>query len=67
MSLVDKKCECCKKDIKVRKADVKRGWGRFCSKSCKAKNQTSKRSFHYDNREDCGHPLADGYFGHGQS
>lgn len=26
----------------VRKADVKRGWGRFCSKACKAKEQEAR-------------------------
>ena len=26
----------------VRLADVKRGWGKFCNKSCKAKYQTKK-------------------------
>ena len=35
-TLVIKKCENCKKEIHVRAADVRRGWGRFCSKSCKA-------------------------------
>jgi hypothetical protein len=28
--------------MSVRAADVARGWGRFCSKSCKAKNQEKK-------------------------
>jgi len=28
--------------MSVRAADVTRGWGRFCSKSCKAKNQEKK-------------------------
>lgn len=30
----------CRKEFQARTADVKRGWGRFCSKSCKAKKQT---------------------------
>lgn len=29
----------CGKEITVKVADVKRGWGRFCSKSCKASTQ----------------------------
>ena len=71
--MVSKKCERCDKDMNVRQADINRGWGRFCSKSCKAKQQVSKQSFtykashEYDDMEDCGHPMADGYFGHGQN
>jgi len=30
----------CKKEFEARTADVKRGWGKFCSKSCKAYKQT---------------------------
>lgn len=33
------KCGKCKVDFQARTADVKRGWGKFCSKSCKAKKQ----------------------------
>lgn len=29
----------CGKEFEARTADVKRGWGKFCSKSCKAKKQ----------------------------
>ena len=32
-------CEHCKNKFLARKADVKRGWARFCSKSCKALHQ----------------------------
>lgn len=39
-------CACCKKEVKVRPADVKRGWGKYCSKSCKAKVQ-EKRTGQY--------------------
>jgi hypothetical protein len=35
------KCKCCKTEFEARVADVKRGWGKFCSKSCKAKKQES--------------------------
>lgn len=40
MQMMVKKCQNCKKEITVREADHKRGWGKFCSKSCKAKKQT---------------------------
>ncbi len=32
-------CDNCGSVITVRVADRKRGWGKFCSKSCKAKNK----------------------------
>lgn len=34
------KCEYCHADLEVREADRKRGWGRFCDKSCKAAHQS---------------------------
>ncbi len=40
MPLVDRTCKRCKAPFKARQADVNRGWGRFCSKSCKAIKQT---------------------------
>lgn len=30
----------CTTQFKAKPADIKRGWGRFCSKSCKAQKQT---------------------------
>ena len=30
-------CKCCGGFFEVRQADLNRGWGLFCSKSCKAK------------------------------
>ena len=36
---VDVVCPICKTDFKVREVDRKRGWGRFCSKSCAAVNR----------------------------
>lgn len=36
---VEAKCACCGTTFKVRKADIKRGWGKFCSKTCKARKQ----------------------------
>ena len=38
--MISKNCECCSKQIEVRAADIARGWGRFCSKSC-AKRKVS--------------------------
>lgn len=35
-------CKCCGKPFIARVADLKRGWGKFCSKSCKAKKQESE-------------------------
>lgn len=40
--MVERKCKCCKNLMSVREADVKRGWGLYCSKSCKAKVQEKK-------------------------
>lgn len=36
---VEVSCECCTTKFMARVADRKRGWGRFCSKSCKAMKQ----------------------------
>lgn len=38
--MVDKSCERCGADFQARAVDIKRGWGKFCSKSCKAQKQT---------------------------
>lgn len=35
-------CKWCKKEFKAKPADIKRGWAKFCSKSCKAKEQTKR-------------------------
>lgn len=35
-------CKCCGNRFEARTADVNRGWGRFCSKSCKAIKQTKE-------------------------
>lgn len=32
-------CKCCSKRFDARVADLNRGWGKFCSKSCKAKKK----------------------------
>lgn len=40
------KCQQCKQPFTARTADRKRGWARFCSKSCKAVKQ-EKRTGQY--------------------
>jgi hypothetical protein len=32
-------CKCCGNRFEARVADINRGWGKFCSKTCKAKEQ----------------------------
>ena len=41
-SMVEVKCKCCGKPFKARVADRKRGWGKFCSKRCKAIKQEQR-------------------------
>jgi hypothetical protein len=41
-SMVTVKCKQCSKEFSARTADRKRGWAKFCSKSCKAKEQESR-------------------------
>jgi hypothetical protein len=48
VAMVTVKCESCKGEFKARAADRKRGWGKFCSKSCKATKQ-EKRTGQYAN------------------
>lgn len=48
------KCACCGDPFRARTADRKRGWARFCSKSCKAIRQTQRTGYagpgaHFDN------------------
>ena len=38
---VEVNCLACKEKFTARVADRKRGWARYCSKSCKAKKQTN--------------------------
>lgn len=45
-SMVDCKCKWCKAPMRVRAADRARGWGKFCSKSCKAKEQEKRTGQH---------------------
>lgn len=46
---IDHICEECGTHHLVRRADLKRGWGRFCGKSCAAKNR--ERRLDRDNRQ----------------
>lgn len=41
-TMVTQKCQRCKTLFEARLADVKRGWGKFCSKSCKAIKQEAR-------------------------
>lgn len=43
---VERKCQWCDKPFKARAADVKRGWAKFCSKSCKASEQEKRTHQH---------------------
>ena len=40
------KCKCCGDPFTARVADRKRGWAKFCSKSCKAKKQEARTGQH---------------------
>lgn len=46
MNMVEVKCKHCKEEFMARLADRKRGWGKFCSKSCKAKHQEKRTGQH---------------------
>ncbi|WP_428383667.1 hypothetical protein [Nevskia ramosa] len=39
-------CRACRKPFAARVADINRGWGKFCSKSCKATEQESRTGQH---------------------
>ena len=42
--MIERTCQWrrCKEKFMAREADVKRGWAKFCSKSCKAKAQEAR-------------------------
>ncbi len=42
---VQRKCRNCGCQFMARSADVKRGWAKFCSKSCKAREQTRRTGY----------------------
>ena len=73
-SMIRMKCKC-GMVYEARKADIDRGWGRSCSKSCAAvkrnrKTGQYKKHLRSINREDLGeevgHVFAPGFWGHGQ-
>lgn len=41
-ALVDRRCAFCHAPFKARASDVKRGWGLYCSKTCKARHAAEK-------------------------
>ena len=49
-SMVERTCsnKRCGAKFMARSADVKRGWAKFCSKSCKASEQESRTHQHAD-------------------
>lgn len=42
--MVKRTCGVCGCEFEARKADVNRGWGKWCSKSCKATRQTKNQA-----------------------
>lgn len=50
---VERICKNCKKKFFARSADVNRGWGIFCSRSCKAKEQERRTGQHAQYLDDC--------------
>ena len=54
---IARKCKSCGAEFEARAADVKRGWGLYCSKSCKAIKQegkTGQYAIYTDRRENYG-------------
>jgi len=52
----------CREKFMAREADVKRGWAKFCSKSCKAKAQescTGQNAAFHNRRDEYGEPTFD--------
>lgn len=74
--MVERKCQCCKTPFMARAADVKRGWARFCSKSCKAVKQEARTGQYaqykygrhtpaYLSEDDDTHPFSEDALGQG--
>lgn len=58
-------CQWCKQPFIARLADRKRGWARYCSKSCKASKQerlTGQHASYQDRRERSGNVYEGGEF-----
>lgn len=53
---VERTCQWCKAPFTARVADVKRGWAKFCSKSCKASEQ-EKRTHQNANHKQLMHQI----------
>ena len=51
MAKVTRKCKYCHEPFVARSADVARGWAKFCSKSCKAKEQERRTGQHAAHKE----------------
>lgn len=51
---IEVRCQHCSTPFMARVVDRKRGWGKFCSKSCKAikQNQRTGQYTNYMNRKD---------------
>lgn len=69
------KCARCGDPFRARVADRARGWGKFCSKSCKAIKQTRRTGYSgprssdaltYDDYLDTVHPGSDEALGQGE-
>lgn len=45
--MVEVNCKQCKEPFMAREADRKRGWGKFCSKACKAEKQHRRNPDRY--------------------
>lgn len=43
ISVAEYECDFCTSPFTARTADRQRGWARFCSKRCKAKDQEQKK------------------------
>lgn len=59
---IERKCKNCGTAFQAREADVKRGWAKFCSKSCKASEQerrTNQNAAHHYQSEFGGTPVFD--------
>ncbi len=48
-AMVTKQCGYCTQSHTVRRSDLDRGWGLFCSKTCKAKHQEQRTGQHVRN------------------
>ena len=49
--MVERKCRRCRAKFLARASDVKRGWGLYCSKSCKAIRQEARHGYYQAHQE----------------